>query len=147
MWCREERGFLKLEVWEPSLWLWELLPKPGDTTILLPYAAKLLALPCWSAYPQEQLRVAVLPCGLNHSLAWFLFLADTQGVVSPEWASGVSYEKNTDANCRNLCPTMLGLIKGTLKKSLFSNTSLQSHCVGIQVALWQSWVWAHIWQY
>lgn len=95
MWCREERGFLKLEeVWEPSLWLWELLPKPGDTTILLPYAAKLLAVPCWSAYPQEQLRVAVLPCGLNHSLARFLSCWHTGSCIPRVSIRGFIWKKH-----------------------------------------------------
>lgn len=49
-------------------------------------------LPCCYAAPQEQLRVAVLPCGLHCSLCSFHFLADTRGVVSPEGASGVSYK-------------------------------------------------------
>lgn len=61
-----------------------LCKKSGNANILMPYAAKPLALLSWSAYPQEQLRVAVLPCGLNRSLGWYLFLADTQGVLSPE---------------------------------------------------------------
>lgn len=107
---------LKHHSWGPTcLWLqwWygeELPPEARSLTaffintgaaarawkqILLFYAEEFLivssaALPFLSADLQEQLRVAVLPCGLSCSLGWFLFLADAQGVVSPEWASGVS---------------------------------------------------------
>lgn len=132
MWRGKPEG-----VWQLSLWLQELLPKPGNTKILLPYADFSLS--------AQQLHLSGLQICRNSSgwqcclVVWTIPWADIclllmHRVVSLEWAPGVSREKDTDANCRKLCPAMLGLIKGTLTKSLLGNTSLQSQCVGIQVA-------------
>lgn len=62
--------------------------------------------------------VCTVPCA--HSI--FLL---THGELYPQREhQGFHTKKSTDANCRNLSPTMLGLIKGTLEKSLFGNISL-----------------------
>lgn len=72
-------------------WLWELLPKPGKTKILLPCAAALLAALalCSSAGAARGGSVALW-------FALFLVLIPFScwhtGVVSPEGASGVSYK-------------------------------------------------------
>ena len=135
-WCREEGDFLKPEeVWDLSSWLWELLPKPGNTKILLPYAAKLLCLRSSNlAGLHIRRNISGWQCCLVvWTIPWvdFFFLLTHRELYPQSEHQGFHMKKNTDANCRNLCSTMLGLIKGKLKKSLFSNTSLQSHCVGI----------------
>lgn len=94
MWRGKPEG-----VWQLSLWLQELLPKPGSTKILLPYADKFLAVsptapPFRSADLQEQLRVAVLPCGLNHSLGWYLFLADAQSCIPRVSIRGFTWKRH-----------------------------------------------------
>lgn len=79
---------------------------------------------CCAALLQQQLRVAVLPCDLHSSLGSFHFLADTPELYLQRERRGFHTKLSTDAKCRKLCPAMLGLIKGTLEKSLFGNISL-----------------------